>query len=47
MLGFNKERVMKSLMKIVEEDIAIIRLKMGKVLRTLEKCYESEEVKEE
>ena len=41
-LSFNKDRVIKSLMKIVEDDITIIRLKMGKVLRTLEKCYESE-----
>ena len=45
-LSFNKKRMIKSLMRIVEEDIAITRLKLRRILRILEKCYEHEQAHE-
>lgn len=45
-LGYDKEKVSTRLMKGVEDDIAIVRLKMRKVLKSLKKCYEEEEHEE-
>ena len=45
-LSFNKKGMIKSLMKIVEEDIAITRLKIRRIHGILEKCYEHEQAHE-
>ena len=45
-LSFNKKRIIKSLMKLVEEDIAITRLKLRRIREILEKCYEHEQTHE-
>ena len=47
LLRYNKARLIKSLMQGIEEDIAIVRLKVMKVLKTLKQCYEEEEPEEE
>ena len=46
-LSYNKKRAIKSMMKIIEEDIAIIRLKMRKVQKIFERLTEEEEEPEE
>ena len=46
-LGYNKEKASKRLMKGIEENIAIIRLKMRRVLKLLKKFHEEESEEEE
>ena len=42
-LSYTKKRVIRSLMKIIEGDIAIIRLKLRKIQKIFEKLTEEEE----
>lgn len=45
-LSYNKKRAIKSIMKILEEDIAIIRLKMRKIHQIFERLTENEQTHE-
>ena len=42
-LRYDKRWMITRLLQVVEEDIAVVRLQMRKVLKSLKACYEEEE----
>lgn len=46
-LSYTKERVIRSMMKIIEGDIAVIRLKLRKIQKIFERLIEKKEEPEE